>query len=140
MARKRKSHTAAFNAQVALAALKGTRRSGNLPERRQDLDWRARGLDLNDQGPDAIGVPSTGLSLGWMLASRANLRFTRLNGDNAKALEKPEQAEFAGQDDLQKCSEGTFVFCPNNGVRLTWTWLGAMKNSCEDSDRVGLWS
>ena len=29
------------------------------------------------QGPDAIGIPSTGLSLGWLLASRANLRFTR---------------------------------------------------------------
>ncbi len=56
--------------------------------------------DLNDQGPHAIGVPSTGLSLGWMLASRANLRFTRLNGDTAKALEKQEQAKFAGQDDL----------------------------------------
>jgi hypothetical protein len=37
--------------------------------------------DLNDQGPDAIGVPSTGLSLGWMLASRASLRFTRHDGN-----------------------------------------------------------
>lgn len=49
--------------------------------------------DLHDQGPDAIGVPSTELSLGWMLASRANLRFTRPKGDTAKAPKKQEQAK-----------------------------------------------
>ena len=37
-----------------------------------------------DRGPDAIGVPSAELSLGWMLASRANLRFTRRAGDTAR--------------------------------------------------------
>ena len=34
-----------------------------------------------DPEPDAIGVPSTGLSLGWLLASRASLRFTRRQSD-----------------------------------------------------------
>jgi hypothetical protein len=33
---------------------------------------------MTDPEPNAIGVPSAELSLGWMLASRANLRFTRL--------------------------------------------------------------
>jgi hypothetical protein len=32
---------------------------------------------IADPELNAIGVPSTELSLGWMLASRANLRFTR---------------------------------------------------------------
>lgn len=36
-----------------------------------------------DPEPNAIGVPSAELSLGWMLASRANLRFTRREGDTA---------------------------------------------------------
>ncbi len=34
-------------------------------------------LRLNPSGVDAIGVPSAGLSLGGLLASRARLRFTR---------------------------------------------------------------
>jgi hypothetical protein len=47
--------------------------------------------DLNDQGPDAIGVPSTGLSLDWVLASRANLRFTRRDDGIAKSPDTQEQ-------------------------------------------------
>jgi len=39
---------------------------------------------LTDPGPNAIGVPSAELSLGWMLASRASLRFTRHGGDIAR--------------------------------------------------------
>jgi hypothetical protein len=35
-----------------------------------------------DPEPNAIGEPSAELSLGWMLASRANLRFTRQVVDN----------------------------------------------------------
>jgi hypothetical protein len=42
-----------------------------------------RPLDRAAQGPNAIGVPSAELSLGWLLASRANLRFTRLRRDTA---------------------------------------------------------
>jgi hypothetical protein len=60
--------------------------------------------DLHDQGPDAIGVPSTGLSLGRMLASRANLRFTRRDDDTARAPAKQDQAEFAGREGRRKCS------------------------------------
>jgi len=41
--------------------------------------WSAR-----QQGSNAIGVPSAELSLGWLLASRASLRFTRRCGDNQK--------------------------------------------------------
>lgn len=33
-------------------------------------------------GVDAIGVPSTGLSLDGLLASRARLRFTRRSGNS----------------------------------------------------------
>jgi hypothetical protein len=35
-----------------------------------------------DPEPNANGVPSAELSLGWMLASRANLRFTRREVDS----------------------------------------------------------
>ena len=58
----------------------------------------------SDPEPNAIGVPSAGLSLGWMLASRANLRFTRRDGDTAREPEKQEQSNVAGQEGWQKCS------------------------------------
>jgi hypothetical protein len=57
-----------------------------------------------DPGPNAIGVPSAALSLGWMLASRANLRFTRLDGDTPTVSRKQEQPNVAGPEDWQKCS------------------------------------
>jgi hypothetical protein len=44
-------------------------------------------------GPVAIGVPSAELSLGWLLASRANLRFTRRTGDNGGVENGQEQPE-----------------------------------------------
>ena len=37
---------------------------------------------MADPEPNAIGVPSTELSLGWLLASRASLRFTRREVDS----------------------------------------------------------
>jgi hypothetical protein len=74
--------------------------------------------DLNDQGQDAIGVPSTGLSLGWMLASRANLRFTRREVDTASVSAMQEQPKVAGQEGWQKCSLGMAFFCPKYGVHL----------------------
>src|SRR5437867_2700060 len=40
----------------------------------------------------AIGVPSAGLSLGWVLASRASLRFTRREGDTPRRRAKQEQS------------------------------------------------
>jgi hypothetical protein len=46
-----------------------------------------------DPAAHAIGVPSAELSLGWMLASRANLRFTRRDGDTASASRKQDQRE-----------------------------------------------
>jgi hypothetical protein len=56
------------------------------------------------QGPAAIGVPSAELSLGWMLASRANLRFSRRHGNTGSALGKQDQPRVAGQEGWQKCS------------------------------------
>lgn len=47
----------------------------------------------SDTGGDAIGVPSTGLSLGWLLASRANLRFTRRGSDTQSRSEKQEESK-----------------------------------------------
>ena len=58
----------------------------------------------SDPEANAIGVPSAGLSLGWMLASRANLRFTRRQGDTASVSRKQEQPKVAGQEGWQKCS------------------------------------
>jgi hypothetical protein len=45
-----------------------------------------------DPEPNAIGVPSTELSLGGMLASRARLRFTRREGDIASESRKQDQS------------------------------------------------
>jgi hypothetical protein len=59
---------------------------------------------MTDPEPNAIGVPSAELSLGWMLASRANLRFTRQKGDTGNASSEQEQAKVAGQEGWQKCS------------------------------------
>jgi hypothetical protein len=57
-----------------------------------------------DPEPNAIGVPSAELSLGWMLASRANLRFTRRDGDTASVWWEQEQPNVAGPEGWQKCS------------------------------------
>src|SRR5262249_30639751 len=67
----------------------------------------------------AIGVPSTGLSLGWLLASRASLRFTRQDRDTEVVSEEQEQSRGAGQADLHGISEGTLIFCPKDGVHLS---------------------
>jgi len=58
---------------------------------------------LANPEPNAIGVPSAELSLGWMLASRANLRFTRRVGDTASATVKQDQP-IVRQEGWQKCS------------------------------------
>jgi len=57
-----------------------------------------------DPEPNAIGVPSAELSLGWMLASRANLRFTRREADIATVTAMQDQPSVAGQEGWQKCS------------------------------------
>ena len=57
-----------------------------------------------DPEPNAIGVPSAELSLGWMLASRANLRFARREVDTASASAMQDQPKVAGQEGWQKCS------------------------------------
>lgn len=59
---------------------------------------------MSDPEANAIGVPSAELSLGWMLASRASLRFTRRDGDTASVSGKQEQPKVAGQEGWQKCS------------------------------------
>ena len=53
---------------------------------------------MTDPESNAIGVPSTELSLGWILASRANLRFTRREGDTASVSAMQDQPRVAGQD------------------------------------------
>ena len=73
---------------------------------------------LTDAEPNAIGVPSAELSLGWLLASRANLRFTRRDGDTASVPRKQVQPKVAGQEGWQKCSLRRAIFCPKNGVHL----------------------
>ena len=48
------------------------------------IRWAGRApFGWKPSGVDAIGVPSTGLSLGRLLASRAHLRFTRLEGNTS---------------------------------------------------------
>ena len=74
---------------------------------------------MTDPEPNAIGVPSAELSLGWMLASRANLRFTRRKVDTASESAMQEQPRVAGQEGWQKCSLGRAFFCPKNGVHLS---------------------
>lgn len=53
---------------------------------------------VTDPEPHAIGVPSAELSLGWMLASRASLRFTRRERDTASVSRKQDQPKVAGQE------------------------------------------
>jgi hypothetical protein len=56
------------------------------------IRWAARApFGWKPSGVDAIGVPSTGLSLGRLLASRAHLRFTRPEGDNSISCGKQGQ-------------------------------------------------
>jgi hypothetical protein len=56
----------------------------------------------------SIGVPSAELSLGWLLASRANLRFNRPEIDTASsATTQVHPAETAGpgrSEGWQKCT------------------------------------
>ena len=70
------------------------------------------------QGQTPIGVPSAELSLSWLLASRASLRFTRHDGDSVGAWKKQEESKVAGWDGRCGCSEETLVFCPKNGVHF----------------------
>lgn len=102
MARKRKSHTAALKAQVALAAVKGDKTISELASLHGVHPtlihtWKKHLVEgaeeLFHSGP--IGVPSTGLSLGWLLASRASLRFTRQPGDTASASSKQGQLKWS---------------------------------------------
>lgn len=61
-----------------------------------------------DPEPNAIGVPSAELSLGWMLASRANLRFTRREGDTASVSAMQDQPGVAGQEGWQSVAKFEF--------------------------------
>ena len=58
-----------------------------------------------DSGAGRIGVPSTGLSLGRLLASRADLRFTRREGDSESVSRKQEQTKVAGQEAWQSVAK-----------------------------------
>jgi len=65
---------------------------------------KKRPLACESQRSNAIGVPSAGLSLGWVLASRASLRFTRRAGDSGRWPDDQEQSDVAGQEGWQRCS------------------------------------
>jgi hypothetical protein len=63
-------------------------------------DGEAKRLRIGEptRSQDAIGVPSTGLSLGGMLASRARLRFARPEVDTARELAQQDQPSVAGRE------------------------------------------
>ena len=69
------------------------------------IRWEGKDLwPVDSQRSNAIGVPSAGLSLGWLLASRANLRFTRRVGDSRRLQNDQERSDDAGQEGWQGCS------------------------------------
>src|ERR1700724_1104786 len=91
---------------------------------------------MADPEPNAIGVPSAELSLGWMLASRANLRFTRRAVDTGIASAKQDQPRVAGQEGWQKCS--LVVRFTNNVVVSLDLWykeVNPPKNSARKGSR-----
>ena len=71
---------------------------------------------IDDSGAGRIGVPSTGLSLGRLLASRADLRFTRHEHDNRWCQPRPDESEINDQAELREYSLTKGVFCPKIGV------------------------
>ena len=85
-----------------------------------------------DSGAGRIGVPSTGLSLSRLLASRADLRFTRQDHDNRWCWQKPDESEFNDQAELREYSLTEGVFCPNNGVHCRYARVTAkqLNNTC----------
>jgi len=88
-------------------------------------------LRLEPSGVDAIGVPSTGLSLGGLLASRARFRFTRRREiAEARVAGKGNVCygsgvQYRGHDDRMGCSYGMAFFCPTIGVHLTLSELSS---------------
>jgi len=80
---------------------------------------------LRPRGQGAIGAPSAGLSLGRLRARRAYLRFTRRDGftainggDQEQGAEHGNQQKCHGHEGRTECSEGTLVFCLDNGVHF----------------------
>src|SRR5205823_3082660 len=70
---------------------------------------------LADPEPNALGVPSAELSLGWMLASRARLRFTRRDGETEKVSSKQGQPKGAGQEARQSVAKKRSFFVQRMG-------------------------
>ena len=91
------------------------------------LKGMAQASDEGEEAPDqlaepvlnAIGVPSTGLSLGWMLASRANLRFTRRAVDTASESSKQVQPKGAEQEAWQSVAKEWPFFVQTMGSTST---------------------
>jgi hypothetical protein len=86
------------------------------------------------KGRGGIGAPSAGLSLGGLLASRAHLRFTRRErftatraGKQGQPTQQGEQRKGHGQKGRTRCSEGSLVFCLDNGVHLRGHISGASR-------------
>jgi hypothetical protein len=71
------------------------------------------------RGSNAFGVPSTGLSLGWLLASRASLRFTRQSGDSGELSWEQEQSRGASQADLHGRGEHPYANHARSTERAT---------------------
>ena len=83
---------------------------------------------MADPEPNAIGVPSTELSLGWMLASRASLRFTRREVDTASEPRKQGQQELP----VRKAGKSVAKEWPFFVQRMGSTLLGASGNIRSD--------
>src|SRR3954468_2908216 len=85
--------------------------------------WAKRPWAQSPRGRRTIGAPSAWLSLGGMRARRARLRFARLQRFTATPPARQEQAARRGiqrtchgHDGRTNCSEGSLVFCLDNGV------------------------
>src|ERR1700730_14586871 len=85
---------------------------------------------MADPEPNAIGVPSAELSLGWMLASRANLRFTRRGGDTDKRSRKQEQSKVVGQEARQSVAKKRSFFVQRMGSTSLFTVLCLICSKC----------
>src|SRR5207244_907552 len=70
-------------------------------------------LDPRSQVPG--GTPSAELSLGWMLASRANLRFTRRVDDTKKRAMKTRAPKAGGREARQSVAKEGLFFVQTMG-------------------------
>jgi hypothetical protein len=92
---------------------------------------------LTDPEPNAIGVPSAELSLGWMLASRANLRFTRRGGDTASVSRMQDQPRLPVRKAGKSVANEWPFFVQRMGSTSNacgWLVIGAQKGPTPQSE------